>query len=124
MLTEPNYCSYCQGVDKIESGVGVKGNENKGLYIVRINGEVKANISAVNKKDADNQWQMLKTMVKGGRNPNYTISIEKKEEKIFDLSTTKGLQAAERYKAKLEKQYDEVTTSLIGNDKISIYAGR
>jgi len=73
-LTEPNYCSYCQGVDKIESGVGVKGNENKEIYIVKIDGEVKARISAVNEQDARNQWEMLKTMVKGGKKP-YTINL-------------------------------------------------
>lgn len=42
------------------------------------------------------------------------------ESKIFDTRTTKGLEAAEAYKAKLENKYERVTVTTIGLDRVRI----
>jgi hypothetical protein len=39
---------------------------------------------------------------------------------IFDISTLKGLQQAEKYKATLENTHYGVRTSVVGVNKISI----
>lgn len=42
------------------------------------------------------------------------------ESKIFDTSTLQGLQAAERYQARLYNQYDSVTVRAIGLDRCEV----
>ena len=41
--------------------------------------------------------------------------------KKFDISTKQGLELAERYKQRLEKEYPKVRLDIIGYDKIMVY---
>jgi len=42
------------------------------------------------------------------------------QSKAFDTSTIQGLKAAERFKAKLENQYDKVIVTTIGFNRVRI----
>jgi hypothetical protein len=42
------------------------------------------------------------------------------QSKTFDTSTIQGLKAAERFKAKLENQYDKVIVTAIGFNRVRI----
>lgn len=45
---------------------------------------------------------------------------KKHQSRIFDTSTLKGLQSAERYQARLYNQYDSVTVRPIGLDRCEV----
>lgn len=47
-------------------------------------------------------------------------SYKQAESKVFDISTSSGLRAAEKYKEELYEKYANVTTVPIGLDKVKI----
>lgn len=44
--------------------------------------------------------------------------------RTFDTSTLAGIKSAERYKTQLEGQFDKVTVTILGLDKVKIWATR
>lgn len=46
--------------------------------------------------------------------------MKKTAAKIFNIDNLKGLKAAERYKSRMNNQYDKVTVTSIGFDRIMV----